>query len=184
MRMISLLLPVPQKMASSCGFCDEGCLRANLLEQLVTGVRDRAVARSILQSPPDNLDLENALDLCTTAMANNVEELDPLKASVKVEHDATSEGEENVDEVDLKEEEDYDDKSEMKGDFEDWDLVEEREERVWQRRRKRPNLKRDRSNVSRRCHLCGFPARTDVDLAAHGRELHAGERMFRSVGGP
>ena len=51
-RMISLLLPVPQKMASSCGFCDEGCLRANLLEQLVAGVRDRAVARSLLQSPP------------------------------------------------------------------------------------------------------------------------------------
>ena len=50
-----------------------------------------------------------------------------------------------------------------------------------QRRRKRPNLKRDRSSVSRMCHLCGFPARTDVDLAAHGRELHGGERMFRSV---
>ena len=79
-----------------------------------------------------------------------------------------------------------DDTSEVKRDLEDWDFEteEEDEDRVWQRRRRRrPHLKRDRSDVSRTCHLCGFPARTDVDLAAHGRELHGGERMFRSVRG-
>ena len=69
----------------------------------------------------------------------NVKELGPLKASVKVEQDATSDGEENVDEMDLKEEDDI--KSETKRELEDWDFEyfdtthvaeEETEERVWQ----------------------------------------------------
>ena len=71
-------------MASSCGFCNESCLRDNLLEQLIAGILDRAVVRKLLDLP--NLDLETALGVCAAsreAETKNVR-FDPL-AVVKVE---------------------------------------------------------------------------------------------------
>ena len=169
-------------MASSCGFCDEGCTRHNLLEQLIAGINDRTVARQLMDLP--KLDLETAVGICATAAGGVAEtksiRFDPL-AVVKVEQDATSDGEEN-----LKEEEaEDDDKSEIKRDT--WDMETHHDGYLsveddlydWGASHRKPHLKRDRSNVSRTCHLCGFSAKTDVDLVAHGKELHDGERMFK-----
>ena len=175
-----------------CGFCNDGCLRDNLLEQLIAGISDRVVARQLLDLP--SLDLETALRLCAAATTDTKIArlgLDPLTC-VKVEQleqDASSDGEENIDEMDIKEEEDENDnkaviKEESEGSL--WDIETHQgylsaEEDLYddQQSHRKPNLKRDRSNVSRTCHLCGFSAKTDVDLLAHGRDLHGGERMFR-----
>ena len=183
-------------MASSCGFCDDGCLRNNLLEQLIVGINDRAVARQLLDLP--SLDLETALGVCAAARGAETKSVrsDPLTL-VKVEQGATSDGEEDVDEMDMEEEEEEekgdedDNKPEIKRESEEgtasWDInIHHRgyllaEDDVYddQTSHRKHNLKRDRSNVSRTCHLCGFSAKTDVDLVAHGKELHGGERMFR-----
>lgn len=65
-----------QAMASSCGFCNESCLRDNLLEQLIAGILDRAVVRKLLDLP--NLDLETALGVCAASREAETKNVLPL----------------------------------------------------------------------------------------------------------